>query len=168
MRKKSQIQMGETIAVLIIFFILIVIGFIFFTRVIKGSIEIEREESRQLKAVEIAQRASFLPEIQCSEENIVTDNCIDILKLKAATEGTPTSIIEDNEIFYFDSLQFSDISIKEVYPGTNPDSPWSLYNKSLGEGNYTSKISTNIPIALFDPRGKNYSFGVMKVDTYTR
>lgn len=167
MRKKSQIQMGETIAVLIIFFILIVIGFIFFTRVIKGNIEIEIEESRQLKAVEIAQRASFLPEIQCSEENIVTDNCIDILKLEAATEGTiaDPSIIETNQIFYYDKLQFSDISIEEVYPGNRI---WDLYNRPLGEGNFTSKMSTNIPIALFDPTKKKYYFGVMKVDTYTR
>ena len=164
MRRKSQIQMGETIAVLVIFFILIVIGFTFYTRVIKGSVEIQREESRQLKAVEIAQRASFLPEVQCSEENIIIDNCIDILKLEAATEGTP-SIIENNEIFYFDRLQFSDISIEEIYPGSNS---WVLYSKSLGGAIFTSKISTNVPIALFDPTVKTYSFGVMKVDTFAR
>ena len=164
MRRKSQIQIGETIAVLAVFFILIVIGFVFYTKVFKGSVELQREESRQLKAVEIAQRASFLPEVQCSDENIVIDNCIDIYKLEAAAEGTP-SIIKNNEIFYFDRLQFSDISIQKIYPGSDS---WVLYNESLGEGNFTSKISTNIPIALFNPAEKTYSFGVMKVDTFSR
>src|SRR3989344_3891005 len=145
MARKSQIQMGETIMVLVIFFMLVVIGFIFFTRVIKGNIEVEREEARQLKAVEIAQRASFLPEVQCSEENIIVDNCIDILKLGAAA-----SIITANEIFYFDRLQFSKIIIEDTYPGTH--SPWILYDNHLEEGEFTSKISTNIPIALFDSR----------------
>ncbi len=162
MKRKSQIQIGETIAVLVIFFILLVTGFIFYVRVIKGNIAIEIEESRQLKAIEIAQRASFLPEIQCSEENIVTDNCIDIYKLNAAA-----GIISDpnNKIFYYDRLQFSNITIEEIYPGTQT---WTLYDNPLGEGEYTSKISTNIPIALFDPTEKKYSFGVMKVNTFTK
>ncbi|MBS3102043.1 hypothetical protein J4458_01185 [Candidatus Woesearchaeota archaeon] len=156
--RKSQVHMGETIAVLLVFFILVLIGLIFYTRIIKGNIETEKEESRQLKAIEIAQRVSFLPELQCSEENIVTDNCIDIMKLDAAS-----GIIRRNEIFYYDMLLFSNITLKEIYP---EERQWDLYDRSLG--NFTSKLSTNVPIALFNPITKKYSFGVMEVSTFTK
>ena len=118
----------------------------------------EIEEARQLKAVEIAQRASSMPEVQCSEENIVIENCIDLLKLDAAAD-----IIDSNKIFYFDRLLFSNISINEIYPERRN---WTLYESALG--NFTSKISTNIPISLFNATNKKYYFGVMKVDTFAR
>ena len=76
--------MMETMAVLVIFFILAGIGFIFYINIMKGSIEAEKEEIRQLQAIEIAQRTVFLPELQCSEgEDIVKSGCIDVEMLEA-------------------------------------------------------------------------------------
>ncbi len=153
--KKSQVQIGETVAVLLVFFILVLMGFSFYTKVIKGTIRDEMEEARQLKAVEIAQRVSFLPELKCRGENV--DNCIDILKLEAASE-----IMRQNEIFYFDILEFATISIKEIYP---EEESWLLYDRTLNDVN---NISTRVPIALKDPRVKKYKFGVMQVNTFLR
>jgi hypothetical protein len=158
MKKKSQVQMGETIAVLFVFFILVFMGFMFYTKIIKANIGEESAERNQLKAIEIAQRVSFLPELQCSQENIVTDNCIDILKLGAASE-----IIPKNEIFYYDKFLLSTISIKEIYPGS---SEWILYDRPP-EG-LANKISTNIPIALFNATQRKYSFGVLTINTFNR
>src|SRR3989344_5606509 len=101
--KRAQIQIGETIAVLFVFFILIIIGFMFYVKVIKDNIDIEKEEMSQLRSVGISQRIMFLPEIQSSEDNIIIDNCIDILKLDYAQ-----SIMKENEIYYYDLLEFSD------------------------------------------------------------
>ena len=97
MNKKSQIQIGETIAVLFVFFILIIIGFIFYVKVIKSNIQSESEELSQLKSVGIAQRIMFLPELQCSEDNIIIDNSIDMLKLESAQ-----NIMKENELYYYD------------------------------------------------------------------
>ncbi|HJN56359.1 MAG: hypothetical protein QF436_03160 [Candidatus Woesearchaeota archaeon] len=156
--KKSQVQMMETIAVLFIFFVLIILGFVFYAKVLKGNIEIETEESVQLNAIKIAQRASFLPELQCSEENIVSDNCIDIIKLEAAS-----AIMEENEIHYYDRLSFSKITIKEVYPDENE---WMLYDRPLDD--YSNKITTNIPISLLDPILNTNSFGIISVETFLK
>ncbi|MBR9706307.1 hypothetical protein GOV14_04680 [Candidatus Pacearchaeota archaeon] len=156
MNKKSQMHTMETIVVLFVFFILLIMGFIFYVRVAQSNIGTEQEEARQLKAIEIAQRAMFLPEIQCSEENIISNNCIDYLKLVAASE-----IIKQNELYYYDKLGFSNITITQIYP--NPKN-WTLYDKSLEE--YQDKIITNIPISIFDPREKKNSFGVMKVEYF--
>jgi len=159
MKRKAQIQMLETMAVLLIFFILIVLGIVFYTNILKGNIGIQKEEVMQLNAIEISQRASSLPELQCSEENIVSENCIDLLKLQSASE-----IIPLNEVFYYDSLLFSKINITEVYPDNSRS--WVLYNHTLEE--FSNKIVTNIPISLFDPVTNKNSFGVMSVELFSR
>ncbi len=159
-RKKGQVQMMETIAVLLIFFILVVLGIMFYARVMRGNLAIEQEEALQLNAIQAASRASSLPELQCSEDNIVSDNCIDLLKLEAAA---PIIRQPANEIYYYDKLLFSKITIYEVYPN---DRDWTLYNRELTD--YSNKIITNVPIRLFDPITDKSAFGVMHVEYYTK
>ena len=157
--KKSQIQIGETVAVLFVFFLLIIIGFIFYVSVIKGNIETEKDELSQLKSIEVAQRVLSLPELQCSEDVVKErENCFDTLKLKAAKE-----ILPDNEIYYFDIFEFGKIDVKEIYPG---DDFWDLYSKPSDE--YKNNFSTNIPVSLYDPKTKKYSFGILSIETVTR
>ena len=157
--KKAQVQMMETIAVLLIFFILIVLGIMFYARVLQGNLAIEKEETLQLNAIKIAQLASVLPELQCSEDNIVSSaNCIDLLKLDAAS-GVITR--PENEIYYYDRLQFTRITIEELYPGSNS---WELYDRSLAD--FSAKIVTNVPIQLLDPVSDDKSFGVMKIEYF--
>ena len=156
--KKSQIHMMETISVLAIFFILVILVFVFYSRVSESNVEIGKEESSQLDAIKIAQKAPNLPELQCSQENIVKDNCIDILKLEVVSE-----VIKENEIHYFDMFSFSKITIDEIYPSNER---WIIYDKSLDE--YSHKTVTNIPISLFDPVENKNSFGVMKVETFLK
>ena len=155
MNKKSQIQIGETIAVLFVFFILIIIGFIFYVKVIKSNIQSESEELSQLKSVGIAQRIMFLPELQCSEDNIIIDNCIDILKLEFAKD-----IMKNNVIYYYDLLEFSDISISQIYPTQRE---WNIYSRKT-EG-FANKFVTNVPISLYDPTARKYGFGVLTIET---
>ena len=157
-RKKSQINMLETIVVLAVFFILVVFVFIFYLKVSETNVEIEKEENAQSNAIKIAQKASFLPELQCSQEHGVIDNCIDLLKLNAASE-----IIQENEVYYYDRLLFSRITINEIYPGTND---WMLYDRPLED--FSNKIVTNIPISLFDPIDDKNSFGVMTVELFLK
>jgi len=150
--------MMETISVLAIFFILVIFVFIFYSRVSESSMEIRKEESSQLDAIKIAQKASNLPELQCSQENVVKDNCVDILKLEVASE-----VIKENEIHYFDIFSFSKITINEIYPSNER---WIIYDKSLDE--YSHKTVTNIPISLFNPLNNKNSFGVMKVELFSK
>ena len=158
MLRKSQIQMLETISVLAIASILILLGLIFYSAVFKSSIEVEKGVSTQLDAIKIAQRSSFLPELQCSQENIIIDNCINILNLEALSE-----IINENEIYYFDKLSFSRIIVNKIYPGNEE---WVLYNRPLEQ--YSDKSVTNAPILLFDPvEDKNY-FGVMRIEVFSK
>ncbi|MEA2036585.1 MAG: hypothetical protein U9O94_03700 [Nanoarchaeota archaeon] len=156
--KKGQIQMGESIAILFIFFILVIFGFVFYTNIMQSSSKIEKEENIQLKAIGIAQKASFLPELQCSEENVRVDNCIDIYKLKASTD-----LLATNNIYYYDIFEFSKIYVNEVFPSS---STWDLYENNLT--GYKNKIATFIPISLFNATSRDYNFGILVVEVYKK
>lgn len=151
--------MMETIVVLLIFFMLVVIGIIFWVKVSKSNIDIQQQENRQLQAIEIAQRVLFLPELQCSSENIIESDCIDLLKLQSAE-----NVMINNEVFYYDKLGFSHISVNEIYP--NNGNSWILYDNVLDS--FTQKIQTNMPVTIYSPASDTKSFGILSVEVYTK
>jgi type II secretory pathway pseudopilin PulG len=167
LRKKSQIHMLETIVVLAIFFILVILGFVFYSKMFKSGVETQKDEAIQLNAIEIAQRAATLPELQCSQENVVKDNCIDLQKLVAAK-----SIMELNEIHYYDMFSFSKITVEKIYPTTHE---WTIYDRQFEQNSRTLEkeeydywVTTNIPITIFDSVENKNDFGVMKVELFSK
>ncbi len=155
MERKAQIRMGETIAVLIIFFFLLIFGVIFYTNVKISKQYSTNEEYFQQQSIKISQMVSFLPELQCSSENIIDDNCYDKYKL-----GPASTHIIDNANFYFPFFSYSEIVIDEIYPGTDS---WVLYNHTL---NRSYPMFTYVPISLYEPTTKEYSFGVLSISYY--
>lgn len=156
--KKAQIHIMETTAVLAVFFILIILIFVFYSNIYESNIKMEKEQNAQLNAINIAQKAYFLPELQCSQDNVAIENCIDMLKL-----STMSDITKENEIPYFDMFSFSRITVNEIYPSNRK---WDIYNKSLSE--YLYKNDINMPMLLFDPSKNKNSFGVMNVEVFSR
>jgi len=149
---RSQIKMFETIAILVVFFILVLFGFMFYARVQKGTFETEIEETTVLKSIDVSGKVSLLPELQCIQEK----DCIDVLKLDAAAE-----VINANRVEYFNIFGYSNTYIKEIYPEENQ---WYIYDFPKEEDQ--GKISTQFPVSLYDPRTESYSFGVLFVDVY--
>jgi hypothetical protein len=160
MNKKSQIQIGETIAVLFVFLILIIIGIIFYVKVIRGNIESEVQESSQLSSIGIAQRVMFLPELQCSDDNVIKENCIDVLKLDSAKNLMP-----GNDVYYYDLFEFSNIIISEIKPDGTTNEIGNIYSRTLT--NFKNKFVTNVPISLYDSTTKRNTFGLLTIETYS-
>ncbi|HLC50632.1 MAG TPA: hypothetical protein VJI97_04370, partial [Candidatus Nanoarchaeia archaeon] len=148
--RKAQIQIGETISVIFVFFILLLIGFVFYAKVLKGNAAIESDEMAQLRSVEIAQRAMFLPELQCSSDVTDSKNCIDKLKIESAKD-----IMRSKEVEYFDIFGFAKIKIAHIYP-SNPEE--EIYSRPLSE--FKNKFSTNVPVSIYDPVAREYGFGL--------
>lgn len=159
MSKKSQIQTFETISVLFIFFILIGIGAIFYVRIYKSNLEVTKYGYSQSKSVAIAQRVMFMPELQCSEGKVIKDNCIDVLKLEAAKE-----VINSNEIYYYDLLEFSEINVTEIYPSTNL--PKTIYTRRINKP--ISSFLTYVPVSLYNAATRTYGFGILSIETYSK
>ncbi len=154
--KKSQIHMMETISVLFIFFVLVFVGMIFYTNFMKVRLEEDIETQQDLTKIQINQIVSFLPELQCSQDNIVTSNCIDLLKLDSAS-----NVISNNFEDYFNFFAYSNITVKKIFPASTKD--WHLYS-NVRNG---SRTRTYFPISLYEPINDSYFFGLMIVEVYT-
>ena len=149
--------MFETIAILIIFFFMVMFGFIFYARIQESAYTTEEKEVITLNTINIAEETSFLPEIQCSSENVPVDDCVDILKLERFRE-----VAANNSEYYYYIFGNSNITIQEIYP--DPTASWELYNKPK-EG-WKSYSSIQIPTSIYNPLEHKYYFGVIYVNTY--
>lgn len=153
--------MMETIAVLAVFFILIILFFAFYYNTAVVDVDEEKDRLRQLAAVRIVREASSLSEMQCSERGIVKDNCIDLLKVGASSKIMQK---DENKEYYFDKFAFSKIAIKQIYPEMKEIAV--LYDNSLQD--YSYKDESNIPTSLFDPIENKYSFGVIALEIFSK
>jgi hypothetical protein len=164
--KKSQIQIGETITVLVVFIILIIIGMVVYSGFERNKNNEKVTEQIDLSANEIAMRAMFLPEISCSNENIPVHSCFDRMRLEASK-----NVLEANKIdIYYDLFLYSNITVSIIFPRENPDAPIQTYTiYSNLPKNYTSRVPTTVPVTIFEPtgeKGNEYSFGLLKVEVY--
>lgn len=162
--KKSQIRTFESVAVLIIFFILIGLGFIFYTGVQKTSIKQTYAERTEEEAVKIAMKVTYLPEILCSKRKIVEDDCFDVYKLQSLTRWIQT----DDKIFLYYQRDFKEsvITIRQVFP---PGDTCTLY-KNQPEAEKIRDyyiIPTYIPVSLRNSsHSKEYSMGLLNVTMF--
>ena len=160
--KKAQIKMFETIAVLLIFFVLIGFGLIFYSRIQSQGFQAKLDENFELKAIQTAQLVSFLPELQCSSDGIITDDCFDTLKVEALHEIINNSQNKDiKNNYYFDVFGSSEITIEQIYPVVDS---WPIYKKIPDD--YKAKSSVKIPISLYDANLREYGFGILNIDVY--
>ena len=99
----------------------------------------------------------LLPELKCSSEVTDSQNCIDELKI------APASLqMISNQLFYFDMLGYSEINISIIYPNFVK---YSLYSNK--PDSFSNKYKTSIPVSVYDPIQKQYSFGVISIETYS-
>ena len=183
--QKSQIKMGETIAVLVVFFILLMIGMDFYTNFKSKSLERKSEEAADLKAIELATRLSLLPEVHCSDYMCIgCTDAFDLIKLEktgniidvngAVAEG----YIAQNSINYINDFAYSKVSVGLIYPGNpNPSNFFEVegmqhdYNHPIiiYENQPEQKLSerpTFIPVNLFNAFTDECHFGILTVTTY--
>jgi hypothetical protein len=150
--RRAQIRIGETIAVLLIFFFLLVLGVTFYLNIQKSRVYSNIDEVITQESIRISQMVSYLAELQCSSENIIEPNCYDLYKLDSADD-----ILLSNSDYYYPLFLFSEIVIDELYPYVDS---WVLYNNTYPA---SAPIYTYIPISLYNPVSKRYSFGVLSV-----
>jgi len=151
--------MTETIAILFIFFLLVLFGMIFYMRIQNSTLEREREEDVTIKAIQIAQKASYFPEILCIEAQAeMLSGCIDILKLESFNKTLHEG---QNSLYYFQVFEFSRIYVEEIYP---ENKTWEIYDRRKPQ--YKGELKIPVPVALHNPITNVKFFGVMNVDVY--
>lgn len=151
--------MTETVAILFIFFLFILFGLLFYFSFERSSFEGKVAQQSVDNALFTSLNALFLPELRCSKgENIPVKDCIDLYKIDAAREH-----MTKESDYYFDILGFSSLVVQQIYP--EPEQRWVVYNKT--PENVGRVVNTPLPVALFDPVGRKFSYGVLTVETYS-
>ncbi len=157
--KHGQIKMFETIGVLVVFFFLLVGGTTFYFKIQESAMQKELVRQAQLRSLQAAQRAMFLPELDCSFVSIQRENCFDRLKLKAFGSVSQSPKTAQS---YFGQFGFATVIVREAYPST--DFIVTIYTSIPDE--YGKVLLTQTPVLLYDPVTKDFGFGVMEVTTY--
>ena len=165
--QKAQIKMTETIGVLVVFFILILFGFIFYAQYQKSAIREHQQEATVKRAVATSLKAFYLPEIRCTRGfDVAFTACIDIDKAEIFS-----ATIEENFNFYSNIFGKADIYIiRDVL--SSADSRIQIYNGAPEE--FSKKIPIRFPISVYDAKLVGTCgdlpgicrFGILGVDIY--
>ena len=147
--------MFETIAILVIFFFLVAVGFSFYGFIRRVSIEEQGREIMAQRAIDIAEKSISFPEIQCSFDNQPEPNCIDMFKLLALKDK-----IAENNVYYFPIFGYSRITLYQIYP---PDESITFYNMSLAD---KSILATHIPLTVYHPAKEEYYFSRLLIEVF--
>lgn len=169
--KKGQLHLTETIAVLFIFFVLIMFGIIFYYQYQQVSLKEKSEQLLQSRAVDVTLKTLFLPELICSRGDAEPeDNCIDLMKLQHVNETFEKHLTD----YYFNLFSYARIYVTEVYPTFNPPGEclanhcWVLYDKQKPD--VTKEEVTHFIVTLRDDTAgvqPEYRFGYVSVVVYS-
>ncbi len=171
--RKAQIRMSETIAILFIFFVLVLFGLIFYFKFQQVSLKEKQQELLAARAMDATLRTIFLPEVQCSNaEAEPEDNCLDVLKLRHAGEIIQVHASE----YYFQLFSFADITVYQLYPFSVN---YTLYHREktreLENGtiipDWERKEPTFFVVSLRDEtaggHSPSYGYGYVAVEAYS-
>jgi hypothetical protein len=167
MNKKAQIKMTETIGVLVVFFILILFGFIFYAQYQKSAIREQQEAATVKRAVATSLKAFYLPEIRCTRGfDVAFTACVDLDKTEIFSNN-----IGENYNYYSNIFGKAEIYIiKDVLSAT--ENKIEIYNGAPEE--FTKKIPIRFPVSVYDTKRLGTcgdlpgvcTFGILGVDIY--
>lgn len=156
--KKSQIGLGESVAVVIVFIILISFGFIWYVQYQTSNIKDQGQRAYELKATQIITNIESLPEIQCSMDGCQkcggteTSYVYDYYKIKDSY-----NTIADHLPYYISILGSAEISFEVLDPrfntyrdDLNKPRPKHLVVYNLTIDKYRG-TGFQIPVTIYDP-----------------
>ena len=160
MKRKAQIQMGESIIVLIIFLLLVVFGVVMYAKIQQFTGKRQVQEHQEDINIQIEQKIRFLPEITCG--TILPFDCYDSGKLYAFR----TTRTDPEFELYYNSVVFprAKVTLVEVFP---IPSSFILYDVSEEEQDqYMGSTPFRTPVVIYDPIYDTYNFGFVEIEVY--
>lgn len=158
MNKKAQIQMNETIFIVIFIILIIVFGIVFFSQAEGESVRDKQKQFRDLDFITATQFVASLTELECSSHGAEEVSCFDKIKIKSFSNLTRNDWDLVGE-YYVSKMGPAIISIKELYPF---EEEWIIYNYTGEDGETTfAGQQIQIPISLLDPITNKKSFGAI-------
>lgn len=162
-RKKAQLQIGETTLVLVIFFILLTIGLIFYSKYQEMSLlnlqEIDSERNLMKYAISI----TYFPELSCTSlVGEIKEGCFDAYKISAFSQlMADEDFKRDMTLNYFDIFGDSTIIVQELFPTENN---YTLFNRKLEGAKGVKKFF--IPVIVRNDVLNTDAFAYLEISTY--
>lgn len=160
MNNKSQIQMGESIAIIIIVIVLLIIGIVFWRNVNAEEIREIGSEQADRSVIELSKIAAELPELKCYSSGATAKvNCFDLHKLLAMKNMSKNNTVKD---YYFNIFGKSKITFQQIYPDEINITVYD-YNSTANKA-----LTIAIPIIIEHSIGREGKkcFGRMVVEGY--
>ena len=162
--KKSQIQLLESVAVVIVVIFLLIIGIVFWKNSQKQDITQIVSDSEDLDIITLSKVASELPELKCySPETVTKINCFDYYKILALNKTMGDPATRDAAFqFYNNYFHRSRITFQQLYP---TEENITIYDNNVSA---TRSIKIRIPIVLEKNLGREgiKTFGMIIVEGY--
>ena len=164
---KSQIRMGETMAVLFFVFVLVAVGSIVYFKMQASSAGPNSIENMDRQSIIATSNALYLPELECTfflsqfqtfERSRVETACFDRLKLERFPE-----LVAGHPDYYNLLFRNSHIFYNITYPF---EMGKTIYGKQMQDA--TFQKSTTIPINIYAPLNKEYYYALLTVDYYSK
>jgi len=163
-KKRGQVQLGETTAVIAIVIILLVIGIVFWNKVSNSNVSDIRTQSQELSVIEIANMVPELTELKCYESGVNKVKCLDWYKILAMNKSINDKNNKDVFLFYNDYFKNSKITISVVYPDVLGNNNITIYDARLN--NSTKTLLISIPVNIRDYVNKETFYGTIIVEGY--
>jgi len=161
LRRRSQMKIGESIVILVIFMFLVMFGLIFYVRFYLINWDQASAEKAELLAIQAVQKVQTMPEFQCSIRGNIKFHCIDLLKLNTFKE-----MDDDKKLIYKSIFPQTHISIYQIYPETEtPEAKsWKIYGGDISSEK--TQLLFYVPVALYNATDGDFgtfNFGYINI-----
>lgn len=155
----AQIQIGETIAVIIVFTVLLIFGLYWFSSSAGAQVAQQQTQLENLELLEMTKAIMELPELQCSIAQRAETSCVDYRRLQALNNA-----IEDTTTigtYYRDrystntrgsyALELIDVQTDQRHP---------IFDFTTNNPNASTQTQP-VPAVLYNPVTQRYNFSML-------
>lgn len=151
--------MGEIVVAMLIFFMIVGFGLIFFTRYAESATRKAVSEVNFNNLAESAKIVSTLPEIQCSFAGDDEITCIDTYRAQAFSD----EVNGTNRLHYSDLFHGFKADVTCIYPCDTINSTSLFDYTDSGE----NTVEFLIPIIIYNPLTEEHSYGGLFITQQT-
>lgn len=165
---KAQIQIGETIAVILIFLVLLTFGLLWFQSQQQANVSIQQDEQTRQDLVAQAKAIINLPELGCGSIDSSGNGCMDVYRLRSLQRALQDETSPLYQRYEQQFLGFT-LEVENAYPITRgiaaPPTVFDFSPEAISGGDVrtTSSSARSLPIALYDPIAETYNLGFITI-----
>ncbi len=160
MNKKAQMRILESVAVLVIFFILLVIASTIYFKIQNSRMDKERLVFENAETMRTLIKLQSLPELDCSFASAHTINCFDKYKLIAFSDLIKKDAAKE---FYYPIFGEATISVNISFPVKEN---FLIYDSKPSK--FRSMIKQMMPVLVYDAVSGKYLFSQSEVSKYVQ